>query len=91
MKYKKLPIEIEAFKWDGDMIDKNGKWYVPVWAQKAWTDGTFSIENQGELYIKTLDSFAHVDIGDFIVRDIDGKLYPCDPDLFEKTYVRVEE
>ena len=27
--------------------------------------------------------------GDWIIREINGELYPCKPDIFEKTYEKV--
>ena len=38
-KYRKKPVEIEAFQYDGDLKGKDGKWYVPAWAEKAFDDG----------------------------------------------------
>jgi hypothetical protein len=29
-------------------------------------------------------------IGDYIIKDVDGKFYPCKPDIFKKTYEFVE-
>ena len=39
-KYKKKPVEIEAFQYDGDLKGTDGKWYVPEWAVKAFEDCT---------------------------------------------------
>ncbi len=30
------------------------------------------------------------DIDDFIIQGIQGEIYPCKPDIFEKTYEPVE-
>lgn len=29
--------------------------------------------------------------GDLIIQGVNGELYPCKPDIFEKTYEKVEE
>ena len=29
------------------------------------------------------------DVGDFIIKGVAGELYPCKPDIFEKTYERL--
>ena len=29
--------------------------------------------------------------GDFIIQGVNGELYPCKPDIFEKTYDLVKE
>ena len=39
MKYRKKPVVIEAFQYDGDLKDKNGNWYVPKWASEAFEKG----------------------------------------------------
>lgn len=44
-----------------------------------------------ELDIPTLEGIMHADIGDWIITGVKGEQYPCKPDIFEKTYERVEE
>lgn len=29
--------------------------------------------------------------GDYIIKGVNGEIYPCKPDIFEKTYEPVEE
>src|SRR5574344_1497993 len=36
MKYRKKPVVIEAFQYDGDLQDSDGEYYVPDWAVKAF-------------------------------------------------------
>lgn len=43
-----------------------------------------------EMYIDTLEGVMHASIGDFIVTGVNGEQYPCKPDIFLKTYERVE-
>lgn len=35
-KYRKKPVVIEAFQYDGDLKDCDGNWYVPNWAVEAY-------------------------------------------------------
>lgn len=86
MKATKKPVTIECFKFDGDLKNSDGKFYVPEWAQKAYEDGTIFFKDQGEMYIKTLEGDHHASVGDYIIRGVNGELYPCKPDIFEKTY-----
>lgn len=44
-----------------------------------------------ELDIITMEGKMHANIGDWIITGIHGEQYPCKPDIFEKTYERVEE
>lgn len=30
-------------------------------------------------------------MGDYIIKGVNGEFYPCKPDVFEKTYERVDE
>lgn len=43
-KYRKKPVEIEAFQFDGDMKYSNGEYYVSEWAVKAYKEGTLFYE-----------------------------------------------
>lgn len=86
MKATKKPVTIECFKYDGDLKNSEGKFYVPEWAAKASEDGTIYFKDQGEMYIKTLEGDHHATVGDYIIRGVNGELYPCKPDVFEKTY-----
>ena len=91
MQYRKKPVVIEAFQYDGDMVDKTGYPYVPAWALRALEDGgPMYYAEQGELYIKTLEGDHHVSVGDYIIKGVHGDLYPCKPDIFEQTYEAVE-
>lgn len=86
MKATKKPVTIEFFIYDGDLKNSDGMFYVPEWAQKAYEDGTIFFKDQGEMYIKTLEGDHHASVGDIIIRGVNGELYPCKPDIFEKTY-----
>ena len=95
-KYRKKPVVIEAFKYDGDLKGADGKYYVPDWAVQAFEKGVLFYELQlspphlpYELYIKTLEGNIHTSVGDYIIRGVNGELYPCKPDIFEKTYEEV--
>lgn len=47
--------------------------------------------SDGTCDIKTLEGTMKADKGDFIILGINGEVYPCKPDIFEKTYEKVEE
>lgn len=40
--------------------------------------------------LTVIEGDMHVSVGDYIIRGIDGELYPCKHDIFEKTYEAVE-
>lgn len=98
MKFRKKPVVIEAFRYDGDLKDRDGKYYVPDWAVKAFEKGTMyyivprtKTADTPELYIKTLEGNHHVSVDDYVIQGVNGELYPCKPDIFEKTYEEVSE
>lgn len=87
-KYRKKPVIIEAFLYDGDLMNRKGKYYVPDWAVKAYQEGTMFFRGP-ELYIKTLEGEHHASVGDYIIQGVQGEIYPCKPDIFETTYEKV--
>lgn len=90
MKYRKKPVEIEAFKFDGDFIASDGSSYIPDWAVDAREDDILRFR-QGELYIRTLEGEMHASVGDYIIKGVQGEIYACKPDIFEATYEKVED
>ena len=97
MKYRKKPVVIEAIQYDGDLKGKDGNYYVPDWAVKAFEDGVLHyrlpispLHPPCELYVKALEGDMHVSVGDYVICGVNGELYPCKPDIFEKTYEAVE-
>ena len=92
MKYRRKPVEIEAFQFDGDMITSDGKYYVPEWAVNALNNKVLFFEDDGELYVRCKDGYIeHVYVGDYMSHDVRGVLFVYEPDVFEKMYELVEE
>ncbi len=90
MKYRKKPVEIEAFQYDGDFQNKEGTYYIPEWGIEAYKKGILYFDGP-TLKIKTLEGDMKASVGDFIIRGVKGEFYPCKPDIFEKTYEPVNE
>ncbi|KYG28284.1 hypothetical protein [Alkalihalobacillus trypoxylicola] len=91
MKYRKKPVEVEAFQWTGDMYQKED----PVWIVEAIKKGEVRFINEGTedvaMFIDTLEGTMLADRGDYIIKGIKGELYPCKPDVFAATYEVVED
>lgn len=87
-KYRKKPVEIDAFCYDGDLIGANGEYCVPDWAANAHKTGVLFFDDS-DLYVKTLEGNMKVDVGDYIIKGVKGELYPCKPDIFKQTYDEV--
>lgn len=86
MKYRKKPVEIEAFWYDG-----NNHKDVIYWAEQFSDRDTFLYIDEKELYIHTLEGDMHVSSGDYVICGVDYELYPCKPDIFHKTYEAINE
>ncbi len=39
-----------------------------------------------KLKIETLEGTMNASLGDWIIKGVNGKFYPCKPEIFEKTY-----
>lgn len=95
MKYRKKPVVIEAFQMTPERRQDNSEW--PNWLHEAWNGeldkpGTVfpsaypNSDGTDELAIVTLEGIHKVSFGDWIIQGVQGELYPCKPDIFEKTY-----
>jgi len=78
MKFRKKPIVIEAVQFDG--TDESCDWLLPQLIDRSIG------RSKCHLHIKTLEGVMTADIGDWIIKGVNGEFYPCKPDIFEKTY-----
>lgn len=85
MKYRKKPVVIEAFLYDGEFTGRDSNPGVPGWAMNALTTGTIWFKG-GDLFISTMEGVHHASVGDYIIKGVAGELYPCKPDIFAATY-----
>ncbi|MFY2158073.1 hypothetical protein ACOSZF_20905 [Cytobacillus firmus] len=89
-KYRKKPVMIEAFQWTGDREQTED----PKWINKAVEEGKVYFINANtdkvHMAIETLEGEMYARRGDFIIQGVNGEIYPCKPDIFEKTYDLVE-
>lgn len=86
MKYKKKPVVIEAVKFIGFGDDSFSE--RPEWLIKAiYKDEAVKFfDKKDTLTIETLEGPIYASIGDYIIRGVQGEIYPCKPDIFEETY-----
>lgn len=91
MKYRKKPVVIEAIQWTGLNLEEVkefvGESLTYDIIDDAWKLG------KGRPYvfmkIKTLEGDMKVSEKDFIIKGVNGEVYPCKPDIFEKTYEKI--
>lgn len=72
-KYRKIPVEIEAFQWTPgcELLD---------WAKSKL------VESADYVTIDTLEGTMKASLGDYIIQGVEGEVYPCKLRIFEKTY-----
>lgn len=89
MKYRKKPIEVEAFQWNGNMNE------LLKWANSTQLLSTYSFKQKtgffgyNVLEIKTNKGKMTAALGDIIIKGIRGEFYPVKPDIFRDTYERI--
>ena len=95
MQYRKKPVVIEAFQMTKARRADNSEW--PQWLHEAWqkphgTPGGVSCveyphsDGTDNLQIQTLEGLMFVNWDDYIIQGVNGELYPCKLEIFEKTY-----
>lgn len=85
MKYRKKPVVVEAWL---PYTDEP----MPNWYEEGLINHTIMERFDGSgIDIKTLEGIMTASNGDYIIKGINGELYPCKPDIFEKTYEVVED
>jgi hypothetical protein len=71
MKFRKKPVEVEAYQFTST------NHVAGVYRDKESSTG-FSID--------TLEGKHEVTLNDWIITGVKGEKYPCKPDIFEMTY-----
>lgn len=82
-KYRKKPIVIESVQVLPENINE-----LNTLTNGGSRDATYYWE-EGKLdhiVVNTLEGSMTANIGDYLIKGISGELYPCKPDIFEKTY-----
>ena len=92
MKYRKKPVIVQAFQMTKEFWESKEE--HPLWFEDAIDKGVacpYSEDEDSEYetwwgVIKTLEGEHRVSWDDWVIRGVKGELYPCKPDIFEKTY-----
>lgn len=88
--YRKKPVEIQAMQVE-DNLQSHAD--ICTWAESCTPEGkvipvVMSAFGSG-LLIHTLEGTMHAGIGDYIIRGVEGEMYPCQADIFHQTYEEV--
>ncbi len=83
-KFCKKPVIIEAVQWTGSNIRE-----VLALSRGISSIGEDFVDST--LTIETLEGNMTAILNDWIIRGIQGEIYPCKPDIFDKTYQRMSD
>lgn len=87
MKYRKKPVVIEAMQYEdtperlAELSEFIGTTIVSQHVDPA----------RPQLLIHTLEGVMAADVGDYIIKGVQGEFYPCKPDIFKETYETAED
>lgn len=51
-----------------------------------YVEGICHCSDSEKTHCHTLEGVLNVSHGDFIIKGVNGEIYPCKPDIFAKTY-----
>lgn len=85
-KYRKRPVVIDAFQWNGQPVDN---------CEIVQYDGSQKLPHPLSsdsilLALKTLEGTMYAEVGDWIITGIHREVYSCKTDIFMKTYELVD-
>ena len=83
-KYRKKPIVVEATQWH------KGDPPLPGMRKIPWLS-SFPEPDDPDFVIRTAVGSKRVNDGDWVITGIEGKRLLCKPDIFAKTYERVDD
>ena len=81
--FRKKPVTIEAIQFIMPMSDD-----MPLWLRDAFHKGIayYMRTDTAYLIIETSEGEMRASLGDWIIQGVNGEIYPCKPDVFQKTY-----
>jgi len=84
MKYRKKPVIVEAIQVLPTTCTDIIKYFIGQPITRAVT----AKDIEGTHNFPTVNG-VEIEIGDWIIKGINGEFYPCKPDIFEKTYEKI--
>lgn len=84
--YRKKPVTVEAIQLTAESF-REVLDFVPI---DQFAAGGKDDEGRTYISIKTLEGTMRADIGDYVIRGVQGEFYPCKPDVFAATYEPVD-
>ena len=82
MKYRKKPVVIEAIQWLGNNFNELVFKFPGIKCAQKQDDS---------LIVESLEGLVCSNIGDYIIKGIEGEFYSCKESVFNKSYEKVVE
>ena len=92
MKDRKKPVVVEAFQLSDDPEMIAPKWFTQAVVDKVIRIDRSIVDGHTRVYgctINTLEGRMRAKLGDYIIKGVNGELYPCKQDIFHATYEAV--
>lgn len=80
--FKKEPVAVQAIQYTGDNIEE-------IWDTFGAGEIYGPVEDDPNAYILTLEGRMRCNVGDWIIKGVQGEFYPCRNDIFIQTYRKV--
>lgn len=94
MKFRKKPVVVDAVLWDGenhrkmfDFITDTSNKTMVAYHDKFYIDFN---RGHGGLVLRSKKCDCFVNIGEYVIKDVIGELYPCKSDILAVSYERLE-
>jgi len=91
VKFRKKPVVIEAMQLRWDTWSEICEFVDVGKMEDGKPQGEMQEGNAISLVIPTLEGVMVAKENDWIIKGVNGEIYPCKPDIFEKTHEIVEE
>lgn len=85
-KYRKKPVVIEAVQFTSDADYNEPDDGVFAWLDSNESDTYWYDDAEDQIVIDTLEGTMRADVGDWIIRGVQGKFYPIKDSIFRETY-----
>lgn len=88
-RYMKKPVVIEAIQ----LIPRNTQEVIKFLIESGHKNITtrLSDDKPGVIEIPTEEGTMDAKVGSYIIKGVEGEVYPCKPEIFAKTYEEVAE
>ncbi|MEC0475655.1 hypothetical protein [Bacillus licheniformis] len=85
-KYREKPVEVEAFKF---AVDDTPEWFLEK-TKNSYCEFHYDSNGVRCILPTSEGSVMIIHAGDFVIKGVEGEIYPCESSIFEKTYDPVD-